>query len=126
MVPSLRLLRYLLLGAPLWLLAVLAPGGWLAAAVFFLFLIWACLRDLSTCPPRSSFLAQRQLPQRFSLEEKHTVELTLSNNSDRSVVVSVRDELPGRAEAGGDPGGAARVSRRRRAGGVTADGLATS
>ena len=99
LLPTLRLIRLLLLGAPLWLLALLFPGGWLAGLFYFLFIVVLCWRDTATIPPASRLRAIRQLPPRFALDVDHSVKLILTNLSAATIQVSVRDELPDMFEA---------------------------
>ncbi|MGH7855126.1 MAG: hypothetical protein ACREP3_16875, partial [Candidatus Binatia bacterium] len=88
------MIRLLLLGAPLWLLALLFPGGWLAGLLYFVLLIALCWRDAATIPPASKLQATRQLPPRFAFDVEHSVRLILTNLSAAPIQVSVRDELP--------------------------------
>ncbi len=99
LLPTLRLIGLLLLGAPLWLLALLFPGGWLAGLLYFVLIIVLSWRDAATIPPASKLLATRQLPPRFALDVDHSVKLILTNLSAAPVQVSVRDELPDMFEA---------------------------
>jgi uncharacterized protein (DUF58 family) len=99
LLPTLRLIRLLLLGAPLWLLALLFPGGWLAGLLYFVLIIVLSWRDAATIPPASRLLAIRQLPPRFALDVEQAVQLILTNLSAAPVQVSVRDELPDMFEA---------------------------
>jgi uncharacterized protein (DUF58 family) len=99
LLPTLRLIRLLLLGAPLWLLALLFPGGWLAGLLYCVLVIVLCWRDAATIPPASQFRAIRQLPPRFALDVDHSVKLILTNLSAAPIQVSVRDELPDMFEA---------------------------
>jgi uncharacterized protein (DUF58 family) len=99
LLPTLRLIRLLLLGAPLWLLALLFPGGWLAGLLYFVLIIVLSWRDAATIPPASKLLATRQLPPRFALDVEHSVKLILTNLSAAPVQVTLRDELPDMFEA---------------------------
>lgn len=92
--PSLRLIRLVATGAPLWLLGVLVPGGWLVAVAFLLVVLAFCAKDLASASAATQLRASRQLPPRFSHGETHPVELTLANESGSHVRVWVRDELP--------------------------------
>src|SRR5262245_38848898 len=94
LLPTLRLLRLLALGAPLWLLAIVVPSGWLAGVLYLLFLLALCWRDLKALPPRDGVGAQRQLPPRFALDNEHSIKLVLSNRSAVMIHARVRDELP--------------------------------
>jgi len=110
------LIRLLALGAPLWLLAVIVPAGWLAGVLYCLLLAALTWRDLGTLPRRSQLSAQRQLPPRFALDVQHSIKLILHNRSALRVQVSLRDELPDTFESMTDlppvaipPGGEAQL-----------------
>jgi uncharacterized protein (DUF58 family) len=92
--PTLRLIRLLLLGAPLWLLALLFPGGWLAGLLYFILITVLGWRDAATIPAVSKLRAARQLPPRFALGVEQAVKLILTNLSAAPIQVSLRDELP--------------------------------
>jgi uncharacterized protein (DUF58 family) len=94
LIPSLRLIRIVAVSAPLWLLAVVVPGGWLAAVGFLLLLVALCARDVGSAPRAGQLRAFRQLPRRFSHGEECSVELILVNDSPSRVRVFVRDEVP--------------------------------
>ncbi len=89
-----RLIRLLALGAPLWLLALVFPGGWLAGLLYLVFLIVLCWRDAATIPAFSQVAVQRQLPPRFALDVEQTVKLVIGNLLSRAITLSVRDEIP--------------------------------
>jgi uncharacterized protein (DUF58 family) len=117
LLPTLRLIRLLVLGAPLWLLALILPAGWLAGLLYFILIIALSWRDAATIPPGAKFRAGRQLPPRFALDADHSVTLILSNLSASPVRISVRDELPETFESTTalpeltlPPGGEARLS----------------
>src|SRR5688500_7767404 len=99
LLPTLRLIRLLLLGAPLWLLALLFPGGWLAGLLYFILIVVLSWRDAGAIPPASKLRATRQLPPRFALDVDHSVKLILTNLAAVPIQVSVRDELPDLFEA---------------------------
>ncbi len=110
------MIRLLALGAPLWLLAVIVPAGWLAGVLYCLLLAALTWRDLGTLPRRSQLSAQRQLPPRFALDVQHSIKLILHNRSALRVQVSLRDELPDTFESMTDlppvaipPGGEAQL-----------------
>jgi uncharacterized protein (DUF58 family) len=88
-----------MLGAPLWLLALLFPGGWLAGLLYCVLVIALCWRDAATIPPVSKLRAIRQLPPRFALDVDHSVKLILTNLAAAPIQVSLRDELPDMFEA---------------------------
>jgi len=94
LMPTLRLIRLVAAGAPLWLLEIVVPGGSLVAALYLLLLAGLAWREAATIPAPSELQAWRRLPPRFSLDVAHSIRLTLKNGSARSVSASVRDELP--------------------------------
>ena len=73
LLPTLRLLYLLLLGAPLWLLALLFPAGWLIGLFYLLLMIALCWRDAGTIPPAAKLIAERRLPPRFALDVEQAV-----------------------------------------------------
>jgi uncharacterized protein (DUF58 family) len=92
--PTLRLIRLLVGGSPLWLLALAAPGGWIAGVFYLLLLAVLCWRGYRALPGPAQLSARRGLPARFSLDAEHPVKLVLANRSDRRVHVTVHDEVP--------------------------------
>lgn len=94
LLPTLRLIRLLLLGAPLWLLALLFPGGWLAGAIYLLTVLALALRDAQAIPRERHLRARRELPGRFCLCQERSVGLVVANLSAKPIHVTVRDELP--------------------------------
>ena len=92
--PTLRLIRLLVYGAPLWLLALLFPGGWLVGLLYLALLIAAAWRDAANIPSVAALRARRQLPPRFALDFEHPVTLILENLSPAPLRLSVRDEVP--------------------------------
>jgi uncharacterized protein (DUF58 family) len=94
LLPTLRLIRLLVFGAPLWLLALLFPGGWLAGVAYLVLILVLSWRDAGTIPPAVQLRATRQLPPRFALDVEHSVTLVLTNLSARPLKAAVRDELP--------------------------------
>ncbi len=102
LIPSLRAIRLLALGAPLWLIALLFPGGWLAGLVCMILFIALCARDARAVARPEDLLARRELPSRFALGVEHTVKLTLRNRSARPVLAAVVDEIPASFELLGE------------------------
>ncbi len=102
LLPTLRLIRLLLLGAPLWLLALLVPGGWLAGVIYLLSLFALVLRDARALPGKHQVGARRDLPGRFCLDQERSIDLVLSNLSPTVIHVAVRDELPEAFELSSD------------------------
>lgn len=97
--PTLRLIRLLVLGAPLWLLALFLPAGWLVGLLYFALLAILCWRDARTIPAAAQFGAARRLPPRFALDVEQPITLVLGNHSERPVQAAVRDELPDAVES---------------------------
>lgn len=117
LLPTLRLLRLLLAGAPLWLLALLFPAGWLAGLFYLLLVVGLCWRDAGAIPPAGKIIAQRHLPSRFALDVEQPVELAIKNLATRPMQIAVRDEAPevfevraGLPPVTVPPGGEARLS----------------
>lgn len=92
--PTLRLIRLIALGAPLWLLALFLPGGWLAGVFYLMLLAALCWRDARSMPAAAEFSAHRRLPPRFAFDVEQLVSLVLTNRSTQAVQVIGRDELP--------------------------------
>lgn len=102
LIPSLRAIRLIAFGAPLWLLAFVFPGGWLAGAVYLILLIALCARDALSIARPAELPARRELPSRFALGVEHTVKLILCNQSARPVFAAIVDEIPASFEAFGE------------------------
>ncbi len=94
-----RLIRLLVLGAPLWLLALFLPAGWLVGLLYFALLAILCWRDARTIPAAAQLGAARRLPPRFALDVEQPITLVLANHSERPVQAAVRDELPDAVES---------------------------
>lgn len=94
LLPTLRLIRLLSLGAPLWLFTLLVPGGWLAGILYLLLLAALCWRDVRTIPRARQLTARRELPARFCLDQEHPITLVLANHFAQPIEVLVRDEVP--------------------------------
>src|SRR5690349_20104697 len=94
LIPSLRAIRMIAFGAPLWLVAFLFPGGWLVGAVYLILGIALCARDALSIARPGELLVRRELPSRFALGVEHTVKLSLRNQSARSVFAAFVDEIP--------------------------------
>ena len=92
--PTPRLIRLLIAGAFLWLLAALVPLGWLAGAFYLSLVAALCWRDVQTGPRPSQLTARRELPPRFSLDAEHSIRLVIANHSPYLIQVRARDELP--------------------------------
>ena len=88
------MIRLLVAGAFLWLLAMLIPVGWLAGVLYLLVLAALCWWDVQTSPRSSNLTARRELPPRFSLDAEHSITLVIKNHAAQAVQIQVRDELP--------------------------------
>jgi uncharacterized protein (DUF58 family) len=111
------LIRLLALGAPLWLVTIIVPGGWLAGALYLLLLAALVWRDAGTIPRPSQLSARRQLPPHLALDVEHSIKLILNNGSALQMRALLRDELPDAFESLTDfppvvipPGGEAQLS----------------
>jgi len=94
LLPTPRLVRFLAYGAPLWLVAVLFPGGFLVGSAYIVLLVCLCVWEAYLLPGASTLQVRRELPRRFSLDAVQDVRLTLHNASQQWLTVRVRDELP--------------------------------
>src|SRR5262245_649311 len=94
LLPTLRLLRLLVIGALFWLPALFIPGGAWVGAFFWIILLSACWRDFRSLPGIAALSAKRELPPRFALGVEHPIKLSLNNRSPRLLSFAVRDELP--------------------------------
>ena len=92
--PTLRLIRLIALGAPLWLLALFLPAGWIVGVLYLILVAALCWRDARTIPDAAEISAQRRLPPRFAFDVEQLVTLVLTNRSPETVQTTVRDELP--------------------------------
>src|SRR6185295_12955867 len=93
MVPTRRLVRWIALGSPLWLIALATPAGWGVAAAYLLVLASICVMDYFAVPNASAFQVQRELG-RFSLGAVTDVRIQIACRSKRLLRLSMRDELP--------------------------------
>jgi uncharacterized protein (DUF58 family) len=93
------LIRLLVFGAPLWLLALFLPAGWLVGVLYFALLAILSWRDARTIPAAAQLGAARRLPPRFALDVEQSITLVLTNRSARPVHAAVRDELPDAVES---------------------------
>src|SRR5207244_12629570 len=81
LLPTPRLIRLLIAGAFLWLLAALVPWGWLAGAFYLSLVAALCWRDVQTGPRPSQLTARRELPPRFSLDAEQSLRLAIAHPS---------------------------------------------
>lgn len=94
MIPSPRFIQILAVGAPLWTVGALVPGGWLAGLVYLALAVILFARDACRAPGKGCLSVRRTLPPRFSLGEEQRVELCFSNQSRLRLKLRIRDELP--------------------------------
>ncbi|MEE9149273.1 MAG: DUF58 domain-containing protein [Candidatus Tectomicrobia bacterium] len=93
-VPTPRLIRFLIYGAPLWLVAVVIPPGFVLGAAYLLVLVCLCARELRGLPQSRALQVRRDFPPRFSLHAVQEISLTIHNGSDTWIRIRLRDELP--------------------------------
>jgi uncharacterized protein (DUF58 family) len=98
MVPTIRLVRFIALGAPLWLLWIAFPMGWLGGTLYLGWLAIVCINDYRFVPDASNFELRRQYG-RFSLGAVSSIRVSLVNNSRKLVHVVAKDELPAALES---------------------------
>ena len=94
LLPTLKLIRLIALGVPLWLIALLLPAGWLAGLAYLVLLTALCWRDVNTIPRASELSARRELPPRFALGVDQSLTLVLLNRTALALLAWVRDEVP--------------------------------
>jgi uncharacterized protein (DUF58 family) len=111
------LVRLLALGAPLWLLQLAFPGGWLAGLSYLVILVVLCWMDARLIPAPSQLVTRRELPPRFALDIEQPVKLVVGNRSPHLITALVRDEVPEPFETQAElppvtisPGGEAQLS----------------
>jgi len=93
MVPTVRLVRWIALGSPLWLLALATPAGWFAGACYMLVILSIGVMDYLAVPGPAGFQVERVIG-RLSLGAISEIRIRLTNQSGRNLHVSMRDELP--------------------------------
>jgi uncharacterized protein (DUF58 family) len=93
MAPTVRLVRWIALGSPLWLIALVSPAGWLIGAAYLLALTILCAADYRAVPAAGGFQVQRVVG-RFALGADTDIQLQVACRSDRELRISMRDELP--------------------------------
>jgi len=93
MVPTPRLVRFIALGSPLWLLALVFPLGWLAGLLYLLALGAACVVDYRSTPDADALEVDRDFG-RFALGSDASMRVLLKNRSKEFLQISARDELP--------------------------------
>ena len=93
LVPTARLVRWIALGSPLWLIALAIPAGWLVGAAYMVLLASICVMDYLAVPGAGAFHAERTFG-RFSLGAVTDVHVLLTNHAKSDLRISLRDELP--------------------------------
>src|SRR5258708_4484571 len=93
LLPTLKLIRLIALGVPLWLMALLLPGGWLAGLAYLVLLAALCWRDVNTIPRASELSARRELPPRFALGTDQSLTLVLHNRTALPLLAAVGDTV---------------------------------
>lgn len=93
MVPTVRLVRFIALGSPVWLLWLAFPLGWIGGVLYLGFLGAVCVRDYLSIPDARHFELRRQYG-RFSLGATTSIRIVLTNNSRRVLHLAAKDELP--------------------------------
>ena len=94
LLPTLRGIEFLALGAPLWLLATAIPAGWIVGAIYIALLVALCWRDAASVPAAGRLHAVRELPPRFAFDVEHFVKLRLKNGSGRPLCCQIYDDCP--------------------------------
>ena len=93
MIPTTRLVRFIVLGSPLWILAFALPAGWLAGVAYLLILAVVCVLDYRSMPKADGLEIEREFG-RFALGSVTDVRVSLRNRSKQFIELSARDELP--------------------------------
>jgi uncharacterized protein (DUF58 family) len=92
--PTSRLVWLLVGGAPLWLVALVMPGGLVVGLAYLVLLGGLILHDLRSAPPQHAIQVARHLPPRLSLDTVHALELTVHHQGEGMLTLHLRDELP--------------------------------
>ncbi len=93
MVPTIRLIRFIALGSPLWLLSFVSPAaGLLAGTAYILILAAVCVVDYRSMPDVDAIEVERDFG-RFSLGSATEVRVVLRNRSKQVLHITARDEL---------------------------------
>jgi uncharacterized protein (DUF58 family) len=98
MVPTVRLVRFIALGSPVWLLWIAFPMGWLGGALYLAVLAVVCVNDYLFVPDARSFEVRREYG-RFSLGATTSIRIVLTNNSGKLLHITAKDELPAALES---------------------------
>ncbi|MEJ2722002.1 MAG: hypothetical protein P8181_12820, partial [bacterium] len=94
MIVNRRFIWLVLLGAPLWLIQLAVPFGWVFAAAYLLALSGFAIVQYRNLPDQAQIEVERRLPKRFSLDSTQTVAIDITNRSRVSVRVELREEVP--------------------------------
>lgn len=107
MVPSPRLVALIALGAPLWLLSLSVPAGWLAGVGYLTVLAGLVVFEYRGLPGSDGLEVERRLG-RLAFATPGEIRVTVTNRSGRTLRVQARDEIP--PELGAAPiGDSARI-----------------
>src|SRR6185369_13366055 len=101
MVPTFRLIQFIVLGSPLWLLGLAFPAGWVAGASYLFILGLLYVREYYSLPEAASFEVERRFG-RLALGTTADIQVTFRNHSKRYLNMSLRDELPAGLQEVGD------------------------
>jgi uncharacterized protein (DUF58 family) len=93
MVPTTRLVRFIVLGSPLWILSFAFPWGWLAGVAYLCVLAAISFADYRSVPDAAAFEVGRDFG-RFSLGAVTDVRVSFRNRSKNVLEFAIRDELP--------------------------------
>lgn len=91
--PNLRLVGWIAIGAPVWLLSLALGGLWWAGPGYLAALLALSVRDYIRLPEAGMLEVAREIP-RLSLGTAADFRVRIRNHSGRTLVVSIRDELP--------------------------------
>jgi uncharacterized protein (DUF58 family) len=92
--PSVRLVRLLVTSAPLWLVGLVVPHGWLAGAGFLAVVAALVVREAGILRRLAPPSAVRVLPPRLAHGEVVDIALRLHNPGSTSLRLELRDEVP--------------------------------
>ena len=93
MVPTTRLVMLTAIGAPLWLVGLAVPGGWIAGIGYLAVLFVVSIRQYVALPAAGDFEVERRF-RRLSIGAPSRVRLIVTNGSNQPLEIHVREELP--------------------------------
>ncbi len=93
MVPTIRLVMLAALGAPLWLVSLTMPTGWIVGAGYLAVLALVSLRQYVSLPAPDDLAVERRFG-RLSIGAPSPVRLLLTNRSSHALAIQVREEWP--------------------------------